>query len=150
MRKTLFRMAVVVMALLCVGGAGSALAHPLARAKRHAHHGGPLSGTWSGFVSRQTSYGQQRTHIVITINARQTAGSWSLGPACYGKLTLDSISGGYHHYLRHIARGLSCAGGDIDCLMRSGAGLYDAVTSHLGGGWDTSGTLKRVRRRARR
>jgi hypothetical protein len=51
----------------------------------------------------------------------------------------------YHHFRRHVARGANCAGGDVDCLKRAGAALYDAVTSHLGGAWDTSGTLKRVR-----
>jgi hypothetical protein len=73
------------------------------------------------------------------------AGSWKLGPACHGPLVLDSISGGYHHYLRKRARGVKCAGGDIDCLKRVGANVYDSVTSHLGGAWDTSGTLRRVR-----
>jgi hypothetical protein len=81
----------------------------------------------------------------ITINARETRGTWQIRAKCYGTLTLDSISGGYHHFRRHAAAGASCAGGDVDCLKRTGAELYDAVTSHLGGSWDTSGTFKRVR-----
>jgi hypothetical protein len=122
-----------------------AAAQTSSHASRRAVHGGPLSGTWTGYISRQTSYGTKRQQITITINARQTAGSWRLGASCHGALTLDSISGGYHHYLRHVAAGGSCAGGDVDCLKRAGAALYDAVTSHLGGSWDTSGTLRRVR-----
>ncbi len=121
------------------GVSAAATRHP------HAHHAAPLSGRWSGYISRNTSYGVQRRHITITINARETAGTWSLGARCYGPLTLESISGGYHHYLRHLAAGVTCAGGDVDCLKRAGASIYDAVTSHLGGAWDTSGTLKRMR-----
>jgi hypothetical protein len=83
--------------------------------------------------------------MTITINASESRGTWRLSASCYGVLTLDSISGGYHHYLRHVASGGSCTGGDIDCLKRAGAGLYDAVTAHQGGAWDTSGTLRRVR-----
>lgn len=108
---------------------------------RTSHHG-PLTGIWSGYIA---GGGVKRQHIVIVINARETGGSWKLSPACHGPLTLDSISGGYHHYLRKLARGVKCAGGDIDCLKRAGANVYDSVTSHLGGAWDTSGTLHRVR-----
>jgi hypothetical protein len=105
---------------------------------------GPLTGTWSGYIAGQS--GGQRQHMVIVINARETGGTWKLSNSCQGRLTLDSISSGYHHYLRRVARGATCAGGDIDCLKRAGANLYDSVTSHLGGAWDSSGTLRRVRR----
>ena len=40
--------------------------------------------------------------------------------------------------------GATCAGGDVDCLERVGANLYDAVTSHLGGAYDLSGALRRL------
>ena len=83
--------------------------------------------------------------IRIVVNAAETAGSWRISATCRGPLTLDSISGGYHHYLRKLARGSRGAGGDIDCLKRAGAGLYDAVTSHLGGEYDSAGTLRRGR-----
>lgn len=106
-------------------------------------HPGPLTGTWSGDIAG----GGTRQHIVIVVNARQTGGSWKLGAACYGPLRLDSISNGYHHYLRKRGRGATCSGGDIDCLKRVGANVYDAVTSRLGGAYDVSGTLHRVRRR---
>ena len=105
---------------------------------------GPLSGTWSGYI---TGSGAARKHITISINAAETGGSWRISATCAGPLRLDSISSGYHHYLRKLARGSTCAGGDIDCLKRAGANIYDSVTSHLGGAWDVSGTLRRVRSR---
>ena len=79
---------------------------------------------------------------MIVVNARETGGSWRLGATCHGPLTLNSISNGYHHYLRKLAPGAACAGGDVDCLKRVGANLYDAVTSHLGNADDLSGTLR--------
>jgi hypothetical protein len=106
-----------------------------------APHRGPLTGSWSGYIAGQSG---KRQHIVIVINARESGGSWKLSNACQGPLTLDSISSGYHHYLQRLAHGAICAGGDIDCLKRAGANLYDSVTSHLGGAWDSSGTLYRV------
>jgi hypothetical protein len=106
-------------------------------------HGGPLTGKWSGNIAG----GGKRQHIVIVVNAKETGGSWTLSATCYGPLTLDSISNGYHHYLRHRGRGATCAGGDIDCLKRVGANVYDAVTSRLGGAYDSGGTLRRVRRK---
>ena len=106
--------------------------------------GGPLTGTWSGFIAGQPSSGVQRQHILITVNAKQNGGSWKLNATCHGPLTLDSISNGYHHYVRRLASGSTCAGGDIDCLKRVGGNVYDAVTSHSGGEYDQSGTLHRV------
>jgi hypothetical protein len=120
-----------------------------AAALARSTHGGPLSGTWSGDIAGSPGSGVQRVHIVIVVNARETGGSWSISAACHGPLTLDSISGGYHHFRRRLARGATCAGGDVDCLKRAGPNVYDAVTSHLGGAYDASGTLRRVRARAR-
>ncbi len=107
----------------------------------------PLTGTWSGYIVGRTGGHVKRRHIVIVVNAKETGGSWKLSSLCHGPLTLDSISNGYHHYLRRLATGATCAGGDVDCLKRAGANVYDAVTSHLGGQYDTSGTLYRVRGR---
>jgi hypothetical protein len=106
---------------------------------------GPLTGTWSGYIAGNPGSGVKRRHIRIVINARETGGSWTIRSTCDGPLTLDSISSGYHHYLRRLARGASCEGGDIDCLKRVGANVYDAVTAHQGGEYDSSGTLRRVR-----
>jgi hypothetical protein len=109
-----------------------------------ASHHRPLTGTWSGYISGQPGSGVKRRHIRIVVNARETGGSWRISATCRGPLTLDSISNGYHHYLRGLARGATCAGGDVDCLKRAGADVYDAVTSHIGGAYDSSGTLRRV------
>jgi hypothetical protein len=145
----ILRIAGLIAALLAGAGSTIALARPDAgvqpQVRHHAAHGGPLSGNWRGYISRQTSYGVKRQRITISVNAKETAGSWQLNARCYGALTLDSISDGYHHFLRHVAHGADCAGGDVDCLKPAAAGaIYDAVTSHLGGSWDTSGTLKRI------
>lgn len=97
-----------------------------------------LSGSVNGSTRHQ--------RITIVVNRRQTGGRWKVSHTCRGKLTLDSISGGSHHYLRHVARGSTCPGGDIDCLWRTGAGIYDNVTPRADG-WDRDGTLHRVRSR---
>jgi hypothetical protein len=108
-----------------------------------AHHGGPLTGTWTGYIS---GTGFARRHIVITVNRKETAGSWRISSSCYGPERLDSISNGYHHYLRKLGRGAHCGlAGDIDCLKRAGARAYDAVTTHAGGAYNVQGTLRRVR-----
>jgi hypothetical protein len=75
----------------------------------------------------------------------RTAGAGSSATRAEARLTLDSISGGYHHYLRKLAHGSTCSSGDIDCLKRVGANVYDSVTSHKGGEYDQGGTLRRVR-----
>lgn len=67
--------------------------------------GGPLTGTWGGYIAGQPGSGVPRAHIVIVVNARETGGSWSISATCHGPLTLDSISNGYHHFRRLPARG---------------------------------------------
>jgi len=141
MSTRVWRLTALVIMVIGTAGAASAVARTTTRAAARTQHGGPLSGNWSGHIGS----GSTRQRMQITINARETAGSWKISASCYGPLTLDSISDGYHHFRRHVASGASCAGGDVDCLKRAGADLYDAVTSHLGGSWDTSGTLKRAR-----
>jgi hypothetical protein len=105
---------------------------------------GQLTGTWSGYIAGTPGSGVKRQHIRVVVNARETGGSWRISATCYGPLTLESISNGYHHYLRKSARGATCASGDVDCLKRAGANVYDAVTSRRGGEYDSSGTLRRV------
>jgi hypothetical protein len=105
---------------------------------------GRLTGTWSGYIAGKPGSGVKRLHIRIVVNAGETGGSWRISATCHGPLTLDSISDGYHHYRRKVARGATCAGGDVDCLRRVGAHVYDAVTSHRGGEYGSSGTLRRV------
>jgi len=126
----------VLVAALVLAGL-TATASPAAT-PRAAH--GPLTGTWRGVLSN----GTQSEHITLTVNGRQTAGTWKVSASCHGKLTLDQISGGSHHFLRHLAPGSTCAGGDIDCLWPQGKTVYDNVTPRSGG-WGRNGTLHRVR-----
>jgi hypothetical protein len=107
-------------------------------------HSGRLTGTWSGSIAGKPGSGVKLLHIRIVVNARETGGSWKVSATCHGPLALESISNGYHHYVRRLARGARCAGGDVDCLKRAGANVYDAVTSHISGEYDSSGTLRRV------
>jgi len=129
----------LLSALLCIGGSATAWAA--------AAHGGPLSGAWSGSLTWQTSSGVKHERVRITINKQEMAGTWQVGAVCSGTLTLDSISDGYHHFLRHVAHGSTsiCGAGNVDCLKRAGADLYDAVTAAGGGVWATTATLKPVR-----
>jgi len=137
----------VVLACVLVGAvvatAGHATPSVVAATAVANIHGEPLAGTWAGEITGQPSSGV-RDHIVIVVNASETGGTWKLSGTCQGALTLQSISGGYHHYLRKVGPGATCAGGDVDCLEQAGANLYDAVTSHLGSPDDLSGTLRRV------
>src|SRR5438105_11317396 len=120
----------LVMAAICTVTAAVALA---------GNAGGTLTGAWSGVLSAGGTHGD---HIVIVVNARETGGSWRIDATCHGQLTLQSISNGYHHYVRKLAPGATCAGGDVDCLKRVGAGVYDTVTPHRGSTHAVSGTLR--------
>jgi hypothetical protein len=81
---------------------------------------------------------------VIVVNSNERGGRWRISATCHGNLTLDSVSGGYHHYRRRVGSGASCISGDIDCLMRRGANVYDSVTPHPGGD-ALSGSLRPAR-----
>ena len=131
-------LAPLLVAGVCAVSAVAAVGRP---------HRGPLTGTWSGHIAGQANSAVKRHHIVIVVNAKETGGSWKLSATCHGPLTLDSISNGYHHYLRKLAPGSTCKGGDIDCLKRVGANLYDSMTARLGGAYNSSGTLRRKRHR---
>jgi hypothetical protein len=131
------RLLVTVVVLAAATATASAAATP-----RATH--GPLTGTWRGVLTGTLNGTTQHERITITVNGRETAGTWKVSASCQGKLTLDSISNGYHHYRRHVAAGSSCAGGDVDCLMRAGANVYDTITPRPNG-WARSGTLHRVR-----
>ena len=100
-----------------------------------------MAGRWIGYLAGAAA----RNQIVIVVNRAETGGNWWISASCHGALTLDSISDGYHHFLRRAAVGSTCTGGDIDCVRRSGARLYDTVTANEGGEYDTSGTLRQIR-----
>jgi hypothetical protein len=119
-----------------------ALSAPVAFGK--TSQAGKLTGTWSGYIAGGPGSGSKREHMRVVVNAKETGGSWKISATCYGALTLDNISNGYHHYFRKLARGATCARGYVDCLKREGANVYDAVTSPSGGEYDSSGTLRRV------
>jgi hypothetical protein len=104
---------------------------------------GPLTGTWRGVLTGTVNGVTRHERITITIGGLQRAGTWKVGASCQGKLTLDSISGGSHHFRRHLAAGSTCAGGDIDCLWPYGTTVYDNVTPRPNG-WSRNGTLHRV------
>jgi hypothetical protein len=131
------RFLVVAAALAGMTAAASSAATPSA-----AH--GPLTGTWTGVLSGSVNGVTRHERITITVNGRETAGTWKVSASCRGKLTLDSISNGYHHYLRHLASGSTCAGGDVDCLEREGANVGDWITPRPNG-WNRNGVLHRVR-----
>src|SRR5690349_19622672 len=59
-----------------------------------------LTGTWTGVLSGSTGGRIRRERITIVVNARETAASWTVSPTCHGRLVLDSVSGGSHHYRR--------------------------------------------------
>ncbi len=133
------RLALIVVLVGAV--AGSVATSGLARTTRTS--GGVLTGTWVGVLSGSVDGSVRHERIRIVVNARETGGSWKVSATCHGRLTLDSISNGYHHYRRHLASGSSCLGGDIDCLERAGAKVADWVTPRPGG-WARNGTLRRV------
>jgi hypothetical protein len=118
-----------------------ALSAPVAFGK--TSQAGKLTGTWSGYIAGRPGSGSKRQHMRVVVNAKETGGSWKISATCYGALTLDNVSNGYHHYFRKLARGATCARGYVDCLKREGANIYDAVTSPSGE-YDSGGTLRRV------
>jgi hypothetical protein len=105
---------------------------------------GPLTGTWKGTLTGSYNGATRKEPLTITINGKQTAGTWKVSAGCHGTLTLDSISGGSHHYLRHLASGSTCHGGDIDCLWPYGKTICDNITPRANG-WSRNGTLHRVK-----
>jgi hypothetical protein len=142
-RTTRLLVVIAVVLVLATVAAGFAATPSMARTTR-ASGSGVLTGTWTGVLSGSAGGRIRRQRITIVVNARQSGGSWKVSPTCHGSLSLESISGGSHHYRRRIASGASCRGGDIDCLWRTGVDVYDSVTPRPGG-YARSGTLRRVR-----
>ena len=142
-RAGVTRLAVAIALLLvCSTSAGSTTADAATRATP-ATRAGLLTGTWTGVLSGSARGGVRRERIVIVVNANERGGSWRISATCRGGLTLDSVSGGYHHYRRRVLSGASCLGGDIDCLKRVDATIFDSVTPHPGGD-ALNGTLRRA------
>jgi hypothetical protein len=137
------RVFVIAFLLIGVTAAAGYAAGPEATAP--AHNGGTLAGAWAGVLTG-SSGSVPKERITIVVNAAEGAGTWSLSTTCHGRLTLDSVSGGYHHYRRRLSAGATCAGGDVDCLMRVGSSVYDSVTPPPGRA-AVGGTLRRVQHR---
>jgi hypothetical protein len=135
---------VVAAVLVGVAVAAGAAATPSMAGTTRVTRSGVLTGTWTGTLSGSAGGSIRRERIRIVVNARESAGSWKVSPTCHGSLTLDSVSGGYHHYRRRVASDASCLGGDIDCLKRVGLNIEDLVTPRPGG-YALNGTLHRVR-----
>jgi hypothetical protein len=135
----------IAFLLIGVTVAAGYAASPEAAGAAPGNYGGALAGTWAGVLTGSSGTVRDK-RIAIVLNADERAGTWKLSATCHGRLTLDSVSGGYHHYRRRLSSGATCAGGDVDCLMRLGDNLYDAVTPRPGGA-ALSGTLRRVRHR---
>jgi len=107
--------------------------------------GGPLTGTWSGYINRAAGGATQRHHLRLVVNASERGGSWRVSASCSGTLRLQSISNGFHHYVEKLARGSTCLGGGVDCLERAGAGLYDEFQPQPGTNYTSATTLTRVK-----
>jgi hypothetical protein len=138
------RLFMVIAAVLVGVTAAGFVATPGMARNALVSRSGPLTGTWKGTLSGSAGGSVRRERILIVVNARQSAGRWKVSSTCHGSLRLDSVSGGSHHYRRRVASGDSCSGGDIDCLWRDGANVYDSVTPRAGG-YARNGTLHRVR-----
>jgi hypothetical protein len=125
-----------VIVLVAVLGATSFIAIvPGANAKKTPTG---LVGTWSGTLQ---SSGEQLT---LTVARREQKGTWKLSPTCYGTLSLESISNGYHHYNRIASPEASCTAGGVDCLWREGSRqVLDLYVPAEGA--ESSGLLARVR-----
>jgi len=130
------------IAVLLIGATAATGYVTKAEAAAAVDNGGTVAGTWAGVLTGSSGRVREE-RIVIVVNAAESAGTWRLSTTCHGRLTLDSVSGGYRHYRRRLSAGATCAGGDVDCLMRIGANVYDSVTPHPGGA-SFSGTLRRV------
>jgi hypothetical protein len=135
---------IIVIAALLFGATAAGFAATPGMAGTRVSRSGVLTGTWKGTLSVSAGGTIRRERILIVVNARQSGGRWKVSPTCHGNLTLDGVSGGSHHYRQRAAAGASCLGGDIDCLWRTGANVYDSVTPRPGG-YAFSGTLHRVR-----
>src|SRR5690349_5440979 len=118
-RATRLAFAIASVLVCSTTPVGSAAADATARVTP-ATRAGLLTGTWTGVLSGSAGGGVLRERIVVVVNANERGGSWRINASCRGELTLDSISGGYHHYRRRVVSTASCRGGDIDCLMRVG------------------------------
>jgi hypothetical protein len=105
-----------------------------------------LQGKWSGTLEPTEGSLAKPEELTVKVNRAETKGTWSSSPGCHGKLVLQSISNGYHHFERIAAPGVGagCNAGGVDCLMRDGEQVFDIYASP-GGTEDVSGLFTRKR-----
>ena len=105
-----------------------------------------LQGTWWGTLEPSEGSTAKPEQITLKVNRAETKGSWSISPMCHGKLVLQSISNGFHHYERLAARRAAsgCSAGGVDCLWLDGAQVQDIYVS-ANGTEDSSGLFTRKR-----
>jgi hypothetical protein len=112
------------MSLVVVGLAGAAAASAASPTW--------IFGTWSGTLQPTSGSQAQPEQLTVHVRLGEQTGTWSINSSCYGTLTLQSISNGFHHYNRIAAQGTTCATGNaggVDCLMRTGSQVLDEYVS---------------------
>jgi hypothetical protein len=103
-----------------------------------------IVGTWSGELTPSAGSHAPRYRFTVVVYRGERAGTWRIGARCAGRLRLEDISNGYHHYFRVAGANAKCAAPGVDCLMRSGAHMVDVFVSNSGR-VNSSGTFRRVR-----
>lgn len=105
-----------------------------------------LQGAWWGTLEPSEGSTANPEQITLKVNRAETKGTWSISPSCHGKLVLQSISNGFHHYERIAARRVSsgCSSGGVDCLWLDGTEVQDIYVS-ANGTEDSSGFFTRKR-----
>ena len=105
-----------------------------------------LQGAWWGTLEPSEGSTAVPEQITLKVNRAETKGSWSISPSCHGKLVLQSISNGFHHYERLPARRVAsgCDAGGVDCLWLDGTQVQDIYVS-ANGDEDSSGLFSRRR-----
>lgn len=134
----MWRRASATVAVALTIGATLGVAAPV-----QAAASGPLVGTWSGSLIPASGSHAARRQITVTVNPGERTGSWRIGASCSGKLRLQSISWGYHHFYRLAGANRGCAPTGIDCLKRAGSRLVDEFTSNSGAA-DADGSFRRL------
>jgi hypothetical protein len=105
-----------------------------------------LQGKWLGTLNPSEGSTAKPEQITLKVNHAETKGTWSISPNCHGRLVLQSISNGFHHYERLAAHGAAsgCSAGGVDCLWWDGAQVEDIYVS-ANGTEDSSGLFTRWR-----
>lgn len=106
-----------------------------------------LQGKWSGTLEPSEGSTAKPEPITVKVNRAETKGTWSISPSCHGKLVLESISNGFHHFERIAAHGVAsgCSAGGVDCLWRENSTQVLDLYVSANGTEDSSGLFSRKR-----